>query len=400
MKSSLKNKIAIFTISAVSALPFISYADSVPENYSHKLNWKLGMELSGSYVPGTNAYLKGANFAQKDVNASFAASLRSDFSFSPYSKEGMIYKGLYQGFGVDIRSFFADRLLGSPYSVYVFQGAPVINISDRLSLDYEWKFGAAFGWKHYYNGDNNNENTAISTPVTAHMALGLKFRYDLTPQIKLSAGLEATHFSNGNTSSPNGGINTLGVALGVAYYLDTTEQPPVISSAEILDEADKPKWFYDITLFGGWRKRGMILNDTPLLCPGKFGVAGMQAGVFRKINRWFASGASVDFLFDESAGLKKYWVDGTYGDEVKFYRPPFGKQISLGLSAHAQLTAPIFTIDAGIGYDFLKPDGDKRFYQSLTLKTFLTDWLYLNVGYRLGNFNDPQNLMLGFGFHL
>jgi hypothetical protein len=46
------------------------------------------------------------------------------------------------------------------------------------------------------------------------------------------------------------------------------------------------------------------------------------------------------------------------------------------------------------------PYGDKRFYQSLTLKTFITRQLYLNTGYRLGNFKNPQNLMLGIGIRL
>ena len=62
--------------------------------------------------------------------------------------------------------------------------------------------------------------------------------------------------------------------------------------------------------------------------------------------------------------------------------------------------SPIFSVNAGVGYDFVNPKGDKRFYQSLALKTFVTDKLYLNVGYRLGDFKDPQNLMLGLGLRL
>lgn len=70
------------------------------------------------------------------------------------------------------------------------------------------------------------------------------------------------------------------------------------------------------------------------------------------------------------------------------------------LSAHAELTTPIFALNTGFGYDIVCPYGDKRFYQSLTLKTFITRQLYLNTGYRLGNFKNPQNLMLGIGIRL
>lgn len=391
------------TICAAAAISLAAYADSIPVSPWKNLTWKVGAELSGGYVPGTNAYLKGMNSLEKKIDTSFSGGIRGAFSLNPYSAEGMAYRGLYQGIGIDARSFLSESLLGTPWSVYAFQGAPIVNITPRLSLDYEWKFGAAFGWKHYYGkydfGYDNSDNTAVSTPVTAHMALGLKFRYALSTVVKLSAGIEATHFSNGNTSYPNGGVNTLGLAVGIEYRLTGPTETPTPDTA-ISELADRKRMMYDITLFGGWRKRGMDLDGTPFLCSGKFGVAGVQLAALRKFQRWFAAGASLDMMYDESAGLARYRAEDTYGDNTKFYRPPFGKQLSVGLSAHAQLTAPIFTIDAGIGFDMLKPDGDKRFYQSLTLKTFLTDWLYLNVGYRLGDFKDPQNLMLGFGVRL
>lgn len=61
---------------------------------------------------------------------------------------------------------------------------------------------------------------------------------------------------------------------------------------------------------------------------------------------------------------------------------------------------PIFSVNVGIGYDIINPKGDKAFYQSLTLKTFVTRNLYLNAGYSLGSFKDPQNLMLGIGIRI
>ena len=70
------------------------------------------------------------------------------------------------------------------------------------------------------------------------------------------------------------------------------------------------------------------------------------------------------------------------------------------MSAHAELTMPIFSVNAGVGYDFVCPQGNQRFYQSLSLKTFVSRRLFLNVGYRLGNFKYPQNLMLGIGVRL
>ena len=120
----------------------------------------------------------------------------------------------------------------------------------------------------------------------------------------------------------------------------------------------------------------------------------------RRLNRWVAIGAALDVQWDESAGLAPYWIEGSSDENIKFERPPFMKQVSAGLSAHAELTVPIFSVNAGLGYDVLSPRGNNRFYQSLTLKTFVTDKLFLHVGYRLGDFKEPQNLMLGLGVRL
>ena len=86
--------------------------------------------------------------------------------------------------------------------------------------------------------------------------------------------------------------------------------------------------------------------------------------------------------------------------EAEFDKPPFGKQLSVGLAAMAEFTMPIFSVSAGIGYNLLNPKEQKRFFQMLAVKAFLTRNVYLNVGYRLGDFKDPQNLMLGIGLRI
>jgi len=408
---TFRNK-AIYLIGAMSMLWHGATAsDDVPHEGSGSLQWEIGAAFSPAFVPGTNDFLKGGTNGGYGIKGSVASALRAGFRFSPYSREGMLYPGLYQGLGVGVRSFMsrhdstfagtedgARSTLGTPVSVYVYQGAPIVHFSRRLWLGYEWEFGAAFGWNHYQE-EINTTNTAVSTSVTAHIGLGLKLHYMLSDRWQISAGLDVAHFSNGNTSWPNSGVNTMGGTLGVTYLLNPQPASATVPR-ELEEEADKGEWFYDITAYGAWRKRSLVVDSNPVLCPGKFGVAGLQVAPMRKFNRWVAAGVSLDMQFDESAGLAPYWVEGSYDENVKFHRPPFGKQLGVGLSAHAELTMPIFSVNAGLGLDILNPEGEERFYQSLTLKTFLTRSIYLNVGYRLGKFKDPQNLMLGVGIRL
>lgn len=375
------------------------HADTIPQPDAHPKIWHIGIEASPAFVPATNSYLKGNNNYGKAIHNSFSAAIRSDFSYNPDSYKGIMYKGLYQGIGLDIRTFFATILLGTPVSAYIYQGAPIVKFNKRFWLGYEWKFGAAFGWKHHVKG-SNDKNSAVSTPVTAHMGIALKLHYQLSSNIQITLGAEGSHFSNGNTSWPNLGVNSIGASIGLAYTINSHNLQNNAIVTELPTTASQPKWFYDITAYGAWRKRTVTINGIPQLCPGKFGVAGLQFAPMRQLNQWISVGGAIDFQYDESGGLTKYWVEGTTDNNIKFYRPPFHRQINIGLSAHAELTTPIFALNTGFGYDIVCPYGDKRFYQSLTLKTFITRQLYLNTGYRLGNFKNPQNLMLGIGIRL
>lgn len=395
----MQNRITAVVI-AILTICMPAYADTIPSGFSRPLEWRVGAEFSPAFVPGTNSFLKGNNPRNKRISTNLSGDIRADFSFSPATREGMLYKGLYQGLGIGANTFFPSDLLGTPVSAYVYQGAPIIHFNNRLWLGYEWQFGAAFGWKHF-DKESAVDNAAVSTSVTAHMGISMKLHYSLSDRWSMSFGIGANHYSNGNTTLPNAGVNGIGASIGLACVINPQKDSPA-SDVNIETEADRGHWFYDIIAYGAWRRRIASVGEftEEQLCPGKFGVAGLQFSPMRQLHRCVAVGAALDMQWDESAGLAPYWIDGSYDENIKFERPPFGKQLSVGLSAHAELTMPIFSINAGLGFNMLNPAGEKRFYQSLTLKTFVSRSVFLNAGYRLGNFKDPQNLMLGIGVRL
>ena len=98
--------------------------------------------------------------------------------------------------------------------------------------------------------------------------------------------------------------------------------------------------------------------------------------------------------------LSPCFVKTSSPDAPKFFRQPFNHRIMAGASVRAELQMPIFAVNIGIGHSVYAPGGpDMRgWYQTFTLKTFLTDWLYISTGYRLKRFHNPGNLMLGMGY--
>lgn len=395
----MRNKIHSLVI-ILMAISLPAKPDTIPTGFSRPAEWRISTEISPAWVPGTNSCLRGENLAGKVIDSNLTGTLRMDFSFNPETREGLLYKEVYQGVGIDINTFHADNVLGTPVSLYIYQGAPIAHLSKRLWLGYEWQFGAAFGWKHS-NRENAEQNTAVSTSVTAHMGIGLKLHYDIDGRWRMMLGVNAKHYSNGNTSYSNAGVNTIGATVGLAYTINPQKEHHK-PAPDIEQEADRRHWFYDIMAYVALRKRIVYIGEysEPQLCNSVFGIAGLQFAPMYRLNRWVAVGPAANLQWDESAGLAPYMVTGNHDEGMKFMRPPFHKQIKAGLSAHAELTMPVFSLNAGIGYDIINPQGDKRFYQSLALKTFITRRFFLNVGYRLGNFNEPQNLMIGAGIRL
>lgn len=366
--------------------------DSVGHAFIHQI----GFDIRPGYVVPTNSFLAGDNAQQKAIDQSLSLHLKYAFRFSPNSCLGKLYPSAYQGIGVSYSTFSHPDELGNPVTVYVFQGAPLMQFSRRLSLDYEWNFGASFGWTKY-DELYNQKNMAIGSEINAYINLGFFLNWQLHPQWKLAAGVDFTHFSNGNTHYPNGGLNAIGGRIGVVRTFDATDGAAGAAGSKRL--FIEPHVSYDLVVYGATRKKGFVKDNVPSLVPGSFGIIGLNFAPMYNLNNYFRAGLSVDAQYDESANIKDYKLERTYSDELKFHRPPFRKQFAVGVSLRAELVMPIFSINAGLGRNLIcSGDDTQGFYQILALKTYVTRHLFLHVGYQLSKFKDPNNLMLGLGY--
>lgn len=360
--------------------------------------------LRGTYVAPTNHLLRGDYPGGKRVSAGVAPFVELSVRNAPGSRYGRWYPSAYQGIGVGYQGVLPDRVTGSAALIYALQGATIANISPRLSLDYEWNFGAAIGWRSYDHDspDYNRDEDAMGSSATAYINLGMYFRYRLSERLGLFGGTEVTHFSNGNTSDPNPGINMLGVRVGISY---------AFGEVNSLRRADwsgfDPGMVYDVSCYGAWRRwtyNPFVGSDADegklMLVPGKFAVAGLSINPMYRVNPVFSAGMAFDAQYDEGANLSGRYVTSTPFDDPKFYRTSFRARLSLGVSARMELRMSLFAINIGLGHSVYAPGGrDLRgWYNTFSLKTFLTERVFLLTGYRLYRFNEPGNLMLGCGY--
>lgn len=359
----------------------------------------VGADFGAAYILPSNAFFRGANATGAPMTYDFSAHLKYGFRFSPESRLGRDYPYAIQGIGVAYDSFANPAEIGRPVSVYVFQTSRIAALGDRLSFDYEWNFGASFGWKkHDY--DTNPNNVVVGSRANAYINLTLLLNWRIADSWNLRAGAGFSHFSNGNTSIPNAGVNTAGVRLGLSrsFGEERRTAPQAGGGGAFQREVS-----YDIILYGALKKKGFKIGEDAYVAQGRFAVAGLSFNPLYSFSRSFKAGLSLDACFDESANIRDHIANDRLDPDIylKFHRPPFREQFSLGLSVRAEVAMPIFSVNLGIGRNFICKGADTDgFYQTFVLKTMLGRKLFLHVGYRLYEFRQPDHLMLGIGVRL
>ena len=362
--------------------------------YSQEDSLKTVHRIAADAVPSaifhTNEFLRGGNGESRTMNHDMTYTLKYAFMNHDEVCPGSIHQGVYQGVGLARHEF--NKWLDNPTSVYLFQGAPIVNFSRRMSLNYEWNLGMAFGW-NAYDEIENPENHVIGSKVTAYIDFDLYARWMLSRYLDLNVGISLSHFSNGNTTYPNMGLNTGGIRLGLAYYFNR-QLPPV---QKVNREKIQPcQGFYtDVILYGAWKQGVSHLDGQDYLLDGRYAVMGFNVNPMYRLNPWLSLGTSLDAVYDCSAHRENDdWSEGAPRESHRFV-----DQSALGLSARGEFAMPYFSINFGVGTYLMGNRNDfKGVYEVLVLKVHVSRRAMLHIGYSLVDFKTPNNLMLGLGW--
>ena len=359
-----------------------------------------GLRVEGrpEYIFPTSSFLKGANAEGRIIRGAFSTHLKYLFRYRPGSVDERIYGDVYQGIGLGFYNFGESRQLGNPVAFYLFQGARISSLAPWLSLHYEWNFGLSAGWKPY-DSYYNSYNTMIGSKVNAYINANFYLRWRLSPRVSLLSGLTVSHFSNGNTKIPNAGLNTIGGNIGLeCNFYRKDDLKSLERKNALLAQPFRRHFTYDFVFFGSWHDRLVKTSDGVSPSPEAYPVFGFNFTPMYNLNYKLRLGVSLDGTFDGGANL--YTEGDVYGkvDKSDIVRPPLGDQFALGLSGRAEYVMPFFVVGVGIGANVIGKNDLNMFYQLLTLKIALSRAVFLHVGYRLQNFNEPNFLMLGIGF--
>jgi hypothetical protein len=371
-----------------------SLVDVSPRKFVHGLR----VEGRPEYIFPTSSFLKGENAEGRIIRGAFSTHVKYLFRYCPGSIDERIYGDVYQGVGLGFYNFGESRQLGNPVAFYLFQGARISSLAPWLSLYYEWNFGLSAGWKPY-DSYYNSYNTMIGSKVNAYINANFYLRWRLSPRVSLLSGLTVSHFSNGNTKIPNAGLNTIGGNIGLeCNFYRKDDLKSLERKNALLAQPFRRHFTYDFVFFGSWHDRLVKTSDGFSPSPEAYPVFGFNFTPMYNLNYKLRLGVSLDGTFDGGANL--YTEGDVYGkvDKSDIVRPPLGDQFALGLSGRVEYVMPFFVVGVGIGANVIGKNDLNMFYQLLTLKIALSRAVFLHVGYRLQNFNEPNFLMLGIGF--
>ncbi len=115
---------------------------------------------------------------------------------------------------------FENHILGKNYSAGFFYNFYFL----RRHLSVKLAQGATLN-TNPHNNETNNKNTAFGSSYLLNANVGLSYkRENIFENIGVQAGLIFTHYSNGRIKSPNSGINTYNINVGLNYNLSETTQ--------------------------------------------------------------------------------------------------------------------------------------------------------------------------------
>lgn len=151
---------------------------------------------------------------------------------------------------------FKNEMLGKNYAAGAFYNFYFL----KRNINFKIAQGIAVT-TNPYNKVTNSKNKAFGSKVMANINFALNYKKDnVIDKLGLQAGLIFTHFSNGRFKSPNSGINTYCLNLGVHYNFENIPNKKVDFIAFKMDFKEPIR--YNILFRTG-------LNESPVIGSGQ-----------------------------------------------------------------------------------------------------------------------------------
>lgn len=318
----------------------------------------------------------------------------TDHSLSPYAS---VCRHPEIGVGFQVDALASVKAANGPgmgniYSLYGYFDRPLL-VFRGFSLGYSGEFGAGFMFSNRYDPVTNPWNVVISSPVNAHISLGVQALFAVTPKYDAGIGFFFNHHSNGAVTFPNYGLNAFELALRVGMK-DPRSGEALHREPE--NDGFKPGFQFAVQMSGGimsneanyWRsieKDGSWVND-------RYPKYAFEVNALYRYSRLHATGLGFDFFVTPFCDR----IAESDGRGEKF------DPVSYGFSILHELSYYNFSTMLGIGRYLHHNDGlarNKILYQMVTVKYYFPHFadIYTGIILKAHKFKAAESIQICIG---
>lgn len=199
--------------------------------------------------------------------------------------------------------------LGNIIAIAPFYDVPLSD-KDRASRLYmRISTGLGFATKKF-DPLENHKNNVVSTTVNAYVNFKWLYKFNLTEQLKLEAGLSFAHISNGKYKAPNLGVNMLMLSSGLTYKFKEKEHKPIMS----VDSSSKAKSKHELFAIGAFG-----INETEPAGGPKYLAQSYLIGYYFNKRNTHKFGVGLDAFYCQSVIYDIFNLDSTvYTNKAKY----------------------------------------------------------------------------------
>ena len=302
------------------------------------------------------------------------------------------------GFGFLTYSFPQTDSLGRPNAFYMFLNSPMKRWK-KFSLNYIIRLGMSYNWEPS-DPVANPFHAALGSYRNLYISAGLEGQYFIGESLSASLGVKFAHFSNGQSSLPNAGMNLLTPHLGLKYDFNGGSRPAYTKYPK--PEYTEKGMEYYVTLGTGIRQ--IFFSPKDSIIATRIPRQGESYPVY---NISMAAQYQFGWVGKVGGGLDLiYW--GAYnpaieigpGNVIQPVKYPFSDYLQLGIFISYEFVLNNVSIIAQPGYRIIRKDYKDLptdFYQHLGLKYHVHN-LIIGVAIRAVNFGQAEYIEWSLGY--
>ncbi len=358
-------------------------------------NFFIRVDGEFGYVLPTDDFLKGKNLTGAPITQVGGGNIEAGWR----ARGGNVYDPILKypafGFGLLTYGFPQTTELGYPNAFYMFLNAPYKRWKN-FSINYIIRLGMSYNWEPN-NPVENPANLVLGSYRNLYIAFGSEVEYRVSDRVNAGVGFKFAHFSNGQSSLPNSGMNLLTPHVGLTYNFNGGEKNefPDVPKPEYTDKSME----YYVTLGNGIRQ--IFFDSAQTGVNSRLGVSypvyNISLGAQYHYGWAGKFGGGLDFIY---WGAYNADIQGGPGGIVQPVKYDFADYLQVGVFVSYEFVLNNVSIYAQPGYRIIRKEYENMptdFYQHLALKYHMRDFI-IGVAIRAVNFGQAEYIEWNIGY--